>query len=89
MPSLSKFSLSPISKSKPPSSIINSSTGPPATVSATNLAPIPPPVRDITSPTSYKEPSFVIVLFPGIPVIVALIKVSVSSVSVPVTCSQL
>ena len=51
------------------------------------MAPVPPPVIDTVSPSVYNVPSFVIDVEFGIPVIVALIKISSSSVCVPLITS--
>ena len=53
------------------------------TASTWIIAPWPPPVTVTVSSTLYKLPSFEIVTAVGIPVIVALIKASSSSVAVP------
>ena len=51
------------------------------------MAPWPPPVTVTVSVSVYKLPSFVIDVVLGIPVVVALIKISSSSVSVPLITS--
>ena len=54
--------------------MITSSTTPGPTSSTWKRPPEPPPITDIVSEVVFKEPSLVITLVPGIPVMVALIK---------------
>ena len=54
-----------------------------------NRAPWPPPVNVIVSVASFKAPSFVIVFEEGIPVILALINLSVKSDEVPLITSSI
>ena len=81
--------LSPISKSKPPSSIIVSVIAPPPKLPTWNNAPCPPPVNLIVALLSYKAPSLEIIFEPGIPVIVDLMNTSLISDSVPCTTSPI
>ena len=89
VPVFVKTILSPISKSKPPSSTIISVRGPAPSDDTLNNAPWPPPVKAIVEVVSYKAPSLVIILEPGIPVTVDLINVSFISDSVPCIVSPI
>ena len=92
VPDVSSFvntKLSPMSKSKPPSSIIISVRGPDPNVPTWNNAPCPPPVNEIVALLSYRAPSFVIFLVPGIPVTCTLINRSFSADSVPCKVSPI
>ena len=82
MPAL-KVKLSPISKSKPPSSIIVSVIAPPPKAPTWKEAPCPPPVNLIVALLSYNAPSLLIIFVPGIPVIVDFMNTSLISDSVP------
>ena len=62
--------------------------GPPPISSILIEAPDPPPVTPSASPVVYRAPSFVIDITFGIPVTVALINTSDSSVSVPLITSS-
>ena len=78
---------SPISYPDPALSTKNSVIEPRPISSILILAPEPPPVIPKDSPVVYKAPSFVIDITFGIPVVVAFIKISDSSVSVPLITS--
>ena len=74
VPVFVKDKLSPILYPVPALSITISVTEPGPISSTWNKAPSPPAVRDIVSVVEFSEPSLVIFLVPGIPVILALIK---------------